>query len=153
MPEEMAKQTKQRKFLTNNTCFALLDMEYALKPFWSFFRSLLSSTSCLPSHPHCLFLWTTGATCVLKKKFSARQFWRDCVQHKVTVVQYIGELCRYLVNHPVVRLTVYIQHRPLQAAVFNAVIGRYTISIYKWMLCWYDRIYFLWWCFLSWTEL
>lgn len=57
----------------------------------------------LPSHPHCLFLWTAGATCVLKKKFSASQFWRDCVQHKVTVVQYIGELCRYLVNHPVVR--------------------------------------------------
>nr|XP_061836706.1 long-chain fatty acid transport protein 6-like isoform X2 [Nerophis lumbriciformis] len=43
---------------------------------------------------------TTGATCVLKKKFSASQFWKDCVKYNVTVVQYIGELCRYLVSHP-----------------------------------------------------
>ncbi|XP_054613768.1 long-chain fatty acid transport protein 6 isoform X1 [Dunckerocampus dactyliophorus] len=41
-----------------------------------------------------------GATCVLKKKFSAGQFWKDCVKYNVTVVQYIGELCRYLVTHP-----------------------------------------------------
>uniref|UniRef100_A0A8C6WG89 long-chain-fatty-acid--CoA ligase n=1 Tax=Neogobius melanostomus TaxID=47308 RepID=A0A8C6WG89_9GOBI len=41
-----------------------------------------------------------GATCVLKKKFSASQFWKDCRQHNVTIFQYIGELCRYLSNHP-----------------------------------------------------
>ncbi|XP_068191721.1 long-chain fatty acid transport protein 6 [Antennarius striatus] len=41
-----------------------------------------------------------GATCVLKKKFSASQFWSDCRQHNVTVFQYIGELCRYLCNQP-----------------------------------------------------
>lgn len=40
---------------------------------------------------------------VLKSKFSAGQFWDDCQQHGVTVVQYIGELCRYLVNQPPVR--------------------------------------------------
>ncbi|XP_068429789.1 long-chain fatty acid transport protein 6 [Clinocottus analis] len=39
-----------------------------------------------------------GATCVLKKKFSASQFWNDCRKHDVTVFQYIGELCRYLCN-------------------------------------------------------
>ncbi|XP_061703495.1 long-chain fatty acid transport protein 6 [Syngnathoides biaculeatus] len=39
-----------------------------------------------------------GATCILKKKFSVSQFWSDCRQHKVTVFQYIGELCRYLCN-------------------------------------------------------
>lgn len=43
-----------------------------------------------------------GATCILKKKFSASQFWKDCVKHNVTVFQYVGELCRYLVNQPVV---------------------------------------------------
>ncbi|XP_062340416.1 long-chain fatty acid transport protein 6 isoform X1 [Osmerus eperlanus] len=43
-----------------------------------------------------------GATCVLKKKFSASHFWKDCVKHNITVFQYIGELCRYLVNQPVV---------------------------------------------------
>ncbi|KAK9532970.1 hypothetical protein VZT92_010327 [Zoarces viviparus] len=41
-----------------------------------------------------------GATCVLKKKFSASQFWNDCRKHNVTVFQYIGELCRYLCNRP-----------------------------------------------------
>lgn len=41
-----------------------------------------------------------GATCVLKKKFSASQFWNDCRKHNVTVFQYIGEVCRYLCNQP-----------------------------------------------------
>ncbi|XP_063066611.1 long-chain fatty acid transport protein 6 [Engraulis encrasicolus] len=41
-----------------------------------------------------------GATCVLKKKFSASQFWSDCRKHNVTIFQYIGELCRYLCNQP-----------------------------------------------------
>ncbi len=44
-----------------------------------------------------------GATIVLARKFSATQFWSDCVKHKVTLFQYIGELCRYLLNtepHP-----------------------------------------------------
>ncbi|KAG8456220.1 hypothetical protein GDO86_002134 [Hymenochirus boettgeri] len=44
---------------------------------------------------------TTGATCLLKKKFSASQFWTDCKKYNVTVFQYIGELCRYLCNQPV----------------------------------------------------
>uniref|UniRef100_A0A674ANY5 long-chain-fatty-acid--CoA ligase n=2 Tax=Salmo trutta TaxID=8032 RepID=A0A674ANY5_SALTR len=41
-----------------------------------------------------------GATCVLKKKFSASQFWNDCIKYDVTIFQYIGELCRYLCNQP-----------------------------------------------------
>lgn len=41
---------------------------------------------------------TTGATLVLKKKFSASQFWSDCRELDITVVQYIGELCRYLLS-------------------------------------------------------
>ncbi|CAG5120147.1 unnamed protein product, partial [Candidula unifasciata] len=42
----------------------------------------------------------TGATIVLKKKFSASQFWPDCRRHKVTVIHYIGELFRYLIAQP-----------------------------------------------------
>uniref|UniRef100_V9KD18 long-chain-fatty-acid--CoA ligase n=1 Tax=Callorhinchus milii TaxID=7868 RepID=V9KD18_CALMI len=41
-----------------------------------------------------------GATLVLKKKFSASQFWNDCRKYNITVFQYIGELCRYLCNQP-----------------------------------------------------
>ncbi|MEO0607352.1 MAG: long-chain-acyl-CoA synthetase [Pseudomonadota bacterium] len=42
----------------------------------------------------------TGASIVLRKRFSARQFWDDVADHDVTSIVYIGELCRYLVNTP-----------------------------------------------------
>ncbi|NXD88800.1 S27A2 synthetase, partial [Halcyon senegalensis] len=41
-----------------------------------------------------------GATCVLRTKFSASQFWDDCRRYNVTVIQYVGELLRYLCNTP-----------------------------------------------------
>ncbi|BAM92427.1 putative fatty acid metabolism AMP-binding protein [Bradyrhizobium oligotrophicum S58] len=37
-----------------------------------------------------------GGAAVLAEKFSASNFWRDIVRHDCTLVQYIGELCRYL---------------------------------------------------------
>nr|XP_020039237.1 very long-chain acyl-CoA synthetase isoform X2 [Castor canadensis] len=43
---------------------------------------------------------TTGATIALRSKFSASQFWDDCRKYNVTVIQYIGELLRYLCNSP-----------------------------------------------------
>jgi fatty-acyl-CoA synthase len=39
----------------------------------------------------------TGATLVLRRKFSASQFWDDVVDRECTVFSYIGELFRYLV--------------------------------------------------------
>lgn len=42
----------------------------------------------------------TGATLVLKKKFSASQFIRDCREHRVTVVHYVGEILRYVTATP-----------------------------------------------------
>uniref|UniRef100_A0A3Q1IMJ0 long-chain-fatty-acid--CoA ligase n=1 Tax=Anabas testudineus TaxID=64144 RepID=A0A3Q1IMJ0_ANATE len=39
-----------------------------------------------------------GMTVILKRKFSASQFWDDCRKHNVTVMQYIGETMRYLCN-------------------------------------------------------
>ncbi|XP_006831728.1 PREDICTED: very long-chain acyl-CoA synthetase-like isoform X1 [Chrysochloris asiatica] len=41
-----------------------------------------------------------GATLALRTKFSASQFWDDCRKYNVTVIQYIGELLRYLCNSP-----------------------------------------------------
>eukprot|EP00301_Raphidiophrys_heterophryoidea_P021414 c5854_g1_i1.p1 GENE.c5854_g1_i1~~c5854_g1_i1.p1 ORF type:complete len:458 (+),score=110.61 c5854_g1_i1:692-2065(+) len=41
-----------------------------------------------------------GCTVVLARKFSARKFWVDCKKHNVTAIQYIGELCRYLLASP-----------------------------------------------------
>ena len=37
---------------------------------------------------------------VLRRKFSTREFWNDVRRHKVTTMQYIGEVCRYLTNAP-----------------------------------------------------
>ncbi|KAG9352245.1 hypothetical protein JZ751_020658 [Albula glossodonta] len=42
----------------------------------------------------------TGSTIILRRKFSASQFWDDCRKHEVTVIQYIGEVLRYLCNTP-----------------------------------------------------
>ncbi len=41
-----------------------------------------------------------GGAVVLRERFSASHFWDDIVESDCTVFQYIGELCRYLVNSP-----------------------------------------------------
>ncbi|XP_067438688.1 long-chain fatty acid transport protein 1-like [Thunnus thynnus] len=41
-----------------------------------------------------------GLTVVVRRKFSASRFWDDCVKHNCTVIQYIGEVCRYLLAQP-----------------------------------------------------
>ncbi|GAC13970.1 long-chain-acyl-CoA synthetase [Aliiglaciecola lipolytica] len=40
-----------------------------------------------------------GASIVVRRKFSVSQFWRDIQQYGVTTCQYIGEICRYLLNY------------------------------------------------------
>ncbi|XP_041042210.1 long-chain fatty acid transport protein 6 isoform X1 [Carcharodon carcharias] len=66
------------------------DIIYVPLPLYHGAASLLGICGCIE----------IGATLVLKKKFSASQFWNDCRKYNVTVVQYIGELCRYLCNQP-----------------------------------------------------
>ena len=41
-----------------------------------------------------------GGSVVLRRKFSARAFWDDIARHECTLFQYIGELCRFLLNSP-----------------------------------------------------
>jgi fatty-acyl-CoA synthase len=41
-----------------------------------------------------------GGAVVLRQRFSASAFWKDVVDERCTLFQYIGELCRYLVNSP-----------------------------------------------------
>lgn len=56
----------------------------------------------------------SGAALALRRKFSAREFWADCVRYEATLFNYIGEICRYLLAapaHPLER-----QHR-LRAAM------------------------------------
>ncbi|XP_033927799.1 long-chain fatty acid transport protein 1 isoform X1 [Melopsittacus undulatus] len=59
-----------------------------------------------------------GLTVVIRKKFSASRFWDDCVKYKCTIIQYIGEICRYLLNQPVREAEA--QHR-VRLAVGNGL--------------------------------
>ena len=43
---------------------------------------------------------TVGGSIILRRKFSATQFWDDCKKYGATQFEYIGELCRYLLNSP-----------------------------------------------------
>ncbi|RVE74325.1 hypothetical protein OJAV_G00020830 [Oryzias javanicus] len=50
-----------------------------------------------------------GVTFVLKRKFSVSSFWDDCRKYNITVIQYIGEIMRYLCNTPKVCITADFQ--------------------------------------------
>ena len=41
-----------------------------------------------------------GATVILRKKFSATNFWKDAIKYRCTAFSYVGEICRYLLNQP-----------------------------------------------------
>ncbi|XP_041031292.1 very long-chain acyl-CoA synthetase-like [Carcharodon carcharias] len=66
------------------------DVIYTSLPLYHSAASLVGIGGCI-----CL-----GATVVLRRKFSVSQFWDDCRKYHVTVIQYIGEVLRYLCNAP-----------------------------------------------------
>ena len=80
---------------------------------WSFWFAGLMNTKpddrmydCLPMYHSIGGVVATGAllvrggSVVIREKFSAREFWDDLANWDCTLFQYIGELCRYLVNAP-----------------------------------------------------
>ncbi|MEM9939683.1 MAG: long-chain-acyl-CoA synthetase [Pseudomonadota bacterium] len=42
----------------------------------------------------------TVACLIIRRRFSASQYWDDVTDQGATVIVYIGELCRYLINQP-----------------------------------------------------
>ncbi|XP_019372826.1 PREDICTED: long-chain fatty acid transport protein 6-like isoform X4 [Gavialis gangeticus] len=66
------------------------DIMYITLPLYHISASIIGIGGCIE----------LGATCVLKKKFSASQFWSDCTKYNVTLFLYIGEICRYLCHQP-----------------------------------------------------
>jgi fatty-acyl-CoA synthase len=62
--------------------------------------------NCLPMYHSVGGVLATGAVLVaggsvaIRERFSARHFWDDVVRWDCTLFQYIGELCRYLLNAP-----------------------------------------------------
>jgi len=80
---------------------------------WSFWFAGLMDTGpddrmydCLPMYHSIGGVVATGAllvkggSVVIREKFSVGEFWDDIVTWDCTLFQYIGELCRYLVNAP-----------------------------------------------------
>lgn len=41
-----------------------------------------------------------GGAVILRRRFSASRFWREVIDERCTLFQYIGELCRYLLASP-----------------------------------------------------
>lgn len=62
--------------------------------------------TCLPlyhgaAHGLCLApMIGGGGTVILSRKFSHKTFWPEVHASKANIVQYVGELCRYLINAP-----------------------------------------------------
>ncbi|MBV1706504.1 MAG: AMP-binding protein [Hyphomicrobiales bacterium] len=74
----------------------------------------------------------SGGAVMLRDKFSVSQFWDDIVRFECTIFQYIGDLCRYLLNappHPLERA-----HRlrlacgnGLSGAIWEAFVARFAL--------------------------
>ena len=62
--------------------------------------------------------FTSGASMFIRRKFSASNFLREVREHNCTCLVYIGELCRYLTNHPSLPDD---DKNPLRAAIGNGM--------------------------------
>ncbi len=43
---------------------------------------------------------SSGAAIAIGRRFSATNFWKECIKYGATCFNYIGEICRYLYNQP-----------------------------------------------------
>ncbi len=66
------------------------DKVYCVLPLYHSSGLLIGAGSCFLS----------GTPLALRESFSVNQFWPDVQRYRATALLYIGELCRYLVNHP-----------------------------------------------------
>ncbi len=66
------------------------DRMYNCLPLYHTVGGIIAAGACLMA----------GGSCFIREKFSASQFWDDVVDQDCTLFQYVGELCRYLVNAP-----------------------------------------------------
>ncbi|KAI1819142.1 acetyl-CoA synthetase-like protein [Xylaria intraflava] len=58
---------------------------------------LYHSSAAIMGFFHC---FQSEATFAIGRKFSTKTFWNDARKHQATVVQYVGETCRYLLAAP-----------------------------------------------------
>ena len=82
-------------------------------------------------HSTALFLavfasWHAGSTVAIGRKFSATKFWDEVRAANATVVQYVGEVCRYLLAVPPSKNDK--NHRVRMACALHAYVYRLTPS-------------------------
>ncbi|XP_063376171.1 long-chain fatty acid transport protein 4-like [Cydia fagiglandana] len=73
-----------------------------------------------------------GIPSVIRPRFSASNYWTDCINYQCTVAQYIGEMCRYLLAQPPrptdaqhrVRIMVGNGMRP---AIWQNIVDRFKV--------------------------
>ncbi|OXA48216.1 Long-chain fatty acid transport protein 4 [Folsomia candida] len=75
-----------------------------------------------------------GPAQVIRGKFSASGFWRDCVKYKATAAQYIGETCRYMLAQPATPLDKYHTVRVmygngLRGEIWGDFVERFGVKI------------------------
>ena len=66
------------------------DVVYCPLPLYHSVGGMISLSGCM-NH---------GIPMVMRDKFSAFSYWKNCVMCNVTAAQYIGEICRFLLNTP-----------------------------------------------------
>lgn len=66
------------------------DRFYTCMPLYHSSATLMCFCACL----------TVGCTCIIGRKFSARNFWKEVRENNATAVQYVGETMRYLLAVP-----------------------------------------------------
>ncbi|WP_291841468.1 long-chain-acyl-CoA synthetase [Maricaulis sp.] len=59
-----------------------------------------------------------GGALIIRPRFSASAFWPDVQRFKATLFMYVGELCRFLINSPVVPEE---KHHTLRCAIGNGM--------------------------------
>ncbi|KAL7078914.1 hypothetical protein ACQ4LE_002447 [Meloidogyne hapla] len=75
-----------------------------------------------------------GASCVIRQRFSASNFWKDCFNYECTSSQYIGEICRYLLAQPIGEYEKKHKVRimfgnGLRAEIWKEFVERFNIKI------------------------
>ncbi|VDK49070.1 unnamed protein product [Anisakis simplex] len=76
----------------------------------------------------------TGCSTAIRKKFSASNFWKDCVKYDCTASQYIGEICRYLMAQPEIpeekmHKVELMYGNGLRAEIWQAFVDRFRVRI------------------------
>jgi len=58
---------------------------------------------------------TKGGAVIVRSKFSVSSFWDEAVKYKATMMMYVGELCRFLLNAP--------EHKNERAHSIRCIVG------------------------------